>query len=88
MRSARVMRFFQHGGVVGVTREVKDSPGFTRLFARMLSELAPFHTYTEDGGEERSREMIARRGGVAINSGLKQETPKPPFSDRERGFGR
>ena len=44
--SARVMGFFQHGGVVGVTREVRDSPGFTRLFARMLSELAPSHTYT------------------------------------------
>ena len=28
--SARVMGFFQHGGVVGVAREVRDSPGFTR----------------------------------------------------------
>ena len=44
--SARVMGFFQHGGVVGVTREVKDSPGFTRLFARMVNELAPSHTFT------------------------------------------
>ena len=44
--SARVMGFFQHGGVVGVTNEVKDSPGFVRLLARMLSELAPSHVFT------------------------------------------
>ena len=44
--SARVMGFFQHGGVIGVTNEVKDSPGFVRLLTRLLGELAPSHVFT------------------------------------------
>ena len=44
--SARVLGFFQHGGVVGITNEVKDSPGFVRLLARMINVLAPSHAFT------------------------------------------
>ena len=43
---ARVLGFYQHGGVTGVTREWARFPGFAKLLARMVAAVDPKHEFT------------------------------------------
>ena len=43
---ARVLGFYQRGGVTGVTREWARFPGFAKLLARMVTAVDPKHEFT------------------------------------------
>ena len=42
----RVLGMYQHGGVVGITKNTQHYPGFTRLLARMVQDCWPNDTFT------------------------------------------
>ena len=44
--SARVLGFYCHGGVVGLTKDCIAFPGFTKLFNRLVQHLMPGHVCT------------------------------------------